>query len=404
MTPLQAAKGALVLGTAEGSARLEPGFEPRALVLWWAAATEGIARGNAGGIGFAAGDTAAAVAWSSADAAEPTATARATDRAALLGVDPQSKAVVLRGDLAGTTLSWAGAAPGSTVHWLALAGDAVTRARAGDAAGRVRLGFRPALVLVAPAGTGPGLLAGIGAATADGQAGTSYRSADGAPEGEVAGAQLPDAAIVIPADRDSLAAAERVRLHDDGFEIAQEVVYLAIGGGLVCRVGTADSPRSPSRKRVRRVGFRPDALLLFTWGLSPRDHPSDIGRLCVGAAAGCAGCAGWDDRDVDARPTTTHAVSSTRDVVVVTNTQTGGVHAAATLASLDVDGFTLDWRASDGPARQLAYVALAGRLPGRLAKLLGVVSRLVPETRPRVIDVPDPPGVARDAVEDPKAL
>jgi hypothetical protein len=404
MNPLRAATGALVLGTPDGSVRLEPGFEPRALVLWWAAAADGVARGNAGGIGFAAGDTSAAVAWASADAAEPTASATATDRTALLGVDPASKAAVTRGEVAGTALRWSGAAPGSTVHWLALAGDAITRARAGHTAGRVRLGFRPALVLVAPTSSGAGLLAGLGAATAGAQVGTSYRSADGMPESDVAGVQLAGAAVVIPADRNTIEAAEPVRFHDDGFEVGREVVYLALGGGLVCRVGTAASPRRPARGRVRRVGFRPDALLLFTWGLSAREQPSDIGRLSIGAATAVAqGSAGWDDRDVPVRPTSTHSRSSTREAVVVANTQTGGIHASASVASLDVDGFTLDWAVSDGPARQVAYVALAGRRPGRLAKLLGVVSRLVPDTRPRVLDVPETPAVAGDAVEDPEA-
>src|SRR4051794_34657807 len=36
--------------------------------------------------------------------------------------------------------------------------------------------------------------------------------------------------------------------------------------------------------------------------------------------------------------------------------------------------------------------------------MLGVVARLVRDTRPRIFDVPDPPRVGRDAVEDPEAL
>ena len=56
--------------------------------------------------------------------------------------------------------------------------------------------------------------------------------------------------------------------------------------------------------------------------------------------------------------------------VTVTNTQTGGIHAAAALASIDRDGFTLDWTSSDGLQREFAYVALAARDRSGLGRLL----------------------------------
>src|SRR5205085_10597036 len=124
------------------------------------------------------------------------------------------------------------------------------------------------------------------------------------------------------------------RLRGGGVGGAGGVGGRAGAGGFACRVGAAASPRRAARSRVRRGGFRPDAVLVFRWGLSAREHPTDIGRLSLGAAAGRSGAAAWDDRDVDARPATTHSVSSTRDVVVVTDTQTGGIHAQASLASM----------------------------------------------------------------------
>ena len=75
-------------------------------------------------------------------------------------------------------------------------------------------------------------------------------------------------------------------------------------------------------------------------------------------ARGEAGCVSWDDRNVDAPETAKHVRSSGAHVLVVADTRTGGIHAQAELVSLDEGGFTLDWTASDGTAREFVYVAL----------------------------------------------
>jgi hypothetical protein len=385
-SPFAAAKGAFVVEAGTGRQALSLGFEPSAVIFWWGeTAAEGVARGNSGGLGFCAAQQAAA-SWVSADGVTPTQTASCADEVALLGIDPAG-AISIRGDVAlapdGFAVAWS-PSPSSawTVHYLALGGSdlaaAVDWLESPRASGRqlVRgLGFEPQLLLLAPTGAETlgrpqrGLIAGIGAASRRAQAGASYVSRDGANEGEVGGAQRSDAVLVATADRAELAALGRLRsFAPGGFEVDWSVVwptphrvpYLAIGG-VRCKVGTARGPVSPGTKRVR-VGFRPEALLLFTWGLSPRNEPTDIGRLCIGGAtAEALGCVSWDDRDVPATTTSTHVCSSTRDVLLVTNTQTGGIHAAASTASFDRRGFTLDWGDSDGHERELAYVALAGR-------------------------------------------
>jgi hypothetical protein len=349
------------------------GFEPKAVVLWWTRqADDGVAPGNSGGIGFWAGGRACAAAWASVDNAEPTRTIRIADDEVVLGL--AETGVALRGRLAATPsgfdIAWKGEDPW-LVHYLALGG--ALSAQVGWLSDKVTTGFEPDLVFVSPVAVARrgeierGLLAGFGAAASSGQVGTSYASRDGAAHADVGGMQTRDAAVVAVESRHAVEALGRVALSPTGFALGWErtwpeprfVPYLAIGG-VRCAVGTALSPAAPGRRSMRKVGFRPEALLLFSWGLGPRSEPADIGRLCVGAATDDAvGCAGWDDRDVAGSTSATHVCSSRDRVLLVVNTQTGDLHAAAELCSLDRRGFTLAWPVSDGFEREYAFVALA---------------------------------------------
>jgi hypothetical protein len=398
MPTLHAAKGVFVTGSDSLQHVGGVGFQPAVVIAWWTRQeNDGIVLGNRGGMGFWAAEPAcAAVAWASDDGAIPTATARVHDAAALLGLDRAGDGVAMRATVAsfdadGFTLAWdvQPTAPW-TVHYLALGGPAVTDARVGWVSAPTSPGRQtvpldridPDLVLFLPTAASvrgasvEGLSLGIGAVAGKRQAAAGFVSRNGADAGDVGGAQRTDAAIMAVADRAALSCLGTVSVA--GAEVAIdwvatpaepiEVPYLAVEG-VRARVGAHVSPTEPGSRATRGVGFRPDALLLLTWGLHPSTEPTDIGRLCLGGATSPAtcGCAGWDDRDTDARPANTHVSSSTRDAVVVTNTQTGGVHAAASLRSIDDDGFTLDWHTSDGFRREVVFVALAGREPWRPA-------------------------------------
>ena len=395
MRALHAAKGTFTADAATPSQPVDGlGFAPRAVIAWWTRQErEGVASGNRGGLAFwAAGTGTAAVAWASDDGASPTRTTRLADSAAFLGLEHASvqepaKARIASFDQDGFTLSW-DTRPEATwiVHYLALGGPAVTGARVGWLTPNVSLeAARRDLVLFTPAppelrAPSSPLSIGIGAAAGRRQAAAGYLSRNGTDAGEVAGAQRDDAAIVVVRDTTAPATVGRtvrrglrdvaLRWSSAGPE-AERVAYLALEG-VRCKVGVEVSPPSPATKATDGIGFRPDALLFFSWGLHAKRETTDIGRLCIGGATSpaAAGCAGWDDRDVDARPSTTHVCSSTSDVLIVTNTQTGGIHAAAALASIDRDGFTLDWTSSDGLQREFAYVALAARDRSGLGRLL----------------------------------
>ncbi|MFL5679534.1 MAG: hypothetical protein ACJ77B_02950 [Chloroflexota bacterium] len=371
--PFRAATGSFVVEPGVERSAVELGFAPGALMCWWG--QDG--GGNAGGVGFAS-EAQVATCWASADAATPTRTTRAVADAGVLALDPAGE-VALRGELelatSGFAVNWSTPARSRwTVRYLALGGvvaasgaiESPTAASTVDTA----LGSRPDGVLVAPTGAEAldrperGLTAAVGAAGRRGQAGSAYISLNGADEPDVAGSQRRDAAVAVPAGVADIAALARLAMTRDGFTSEWETVwptarlvpYLALGG-VRCKVGLAAAPS----ERVR-VGFRPDALLAFSWGLSGRTEPAHIGRLCIGAATPeGGGCLSWDDRNVGGGPSSTHVHSSDSDLLVVTDTQTGGVHAAASVKSFDRRGFTLEWTTSDRIDRELVWVALAAR-------------------------------------------
>jgi hypothetical protein len=367
VTSFNAAKG--VLTTAVGAETISGlGFRPLAVVAWWSRQDgHGTEHGNRGGIGFWTAAECASVAWASEDAASPTRTRHIAESAALLGLAGPGGDVAMRAgvdtfDVDGLTLRWA-TRPSETwvIHFLALGGASLRSAGVGwtseaPTAGGVDAvleGLRADLVLVLPV-AGPTI--GIGAASRRGRAAAGYAARDGSAPGVVTGAQRSDAAIVSV----------------DGQP--RRACYLALEG-VRATVGIDSSPTRPGTKRTR-AGFRPDALLLFSWGLAASHEPKAIGRLCLGGASGIeSGCSSWDDRNVEAGETATHAHSSTEHALVVTDTQTGGIHARAKLVSVDERGFTLDWTESDGKSREFAYVTLTGRRPDgparRLARALG---------------------------------
>lgn len=362
-------------------------FDPAAVIAWWTRqGHHGIGFENAGGIGLWTKQATRSVAWISEDAQPAARVRRVADTSALLGLGRGTEGVTMRAELesvgrARLTLRFT-IAPREpwTVHLLALGGASV-RARLGETdppdTPRTELeldDLRPDLVLFVP-GTGPvappALEVTIGAAAGSGQAVAGYSVKHGSPPGAVVAAQRGDAATILPpADGDSVRVGRlRARSRHDAYLEFQgaardwpAALYLALEG-VRASVGTDVSPRVPGLRRTK-VGFRPEALLAFSLGLSPASRPRGIGRLCLGGATPKAsGCAGWDDRNVKAERTSTHVLSSVEHLLVVADTRTGGVHAQAKLAAVDGRGFTLDWERSDGESREFVFVALGGRGP-----------------------------------------
>ena len=373
LTELLAAKGAFTTTGDERQRIGGLGFRPVAVVSWWACQpTPGSTRGNRGGIGFWAEGGSASVAWASRDGETSTGTSQLGERAALVGLDRDGVALALKAvvdsvDDDGLTLHYE-TLPSErwTVHFLALGGSAngevgwtatpprPSRVRHSDA--------RSSLVLLVPAPIQSGVVVrdlaiAFGAEATHGRAVAGYFCRHGDIPGRPTGAQRSDAArLDWPEGR------------------GHRYCYLRVDG-VHAKVSTDVSPAAPGVTHTR-VGFRPEALVLFSWGLSPSTLWKTMGRLCVGGVSGDeSGCVSWDDRDDDPAETVTHVWSSTDHALGIADSQTGTLHAQATVAALDDRGFALDW-ISDGKRREFAYVALAARDPrGRVRKALDRLPR-----------------------------
>jgi hypothetical protein len=164
---------------------------------------------------------------------------------------------------------------------------------------------------------------------------------------------------------------------EEGSSVPRQVLCLALAGAR-CKVGGGSSPATPARRAVRGMGFQPRALVCFSWGLAASAAASHIGRLSLGGATSSSrqGAVCWDDRNTGDSATATHVQSSTEDVLMVSDTRTGGLHASATVAGFNRRGVTLEWTRSDGPRRQFLYVAIGSPRRRRVALLGDLLSRL----------------------------
>lgn len=397
-------------GAAQGRRHIENiGFRPRALLLWWSLQADfGTALGNRGGIGVTAGSSeAAATAWA-ADDVTPGVLSRWSGNTALLGFDgPLATGPALGGNASwtddGFVLEHVDDTVGTWhVHYLALGGaelrHAVVRPCPLERSGRAAvggLGFKPDLLLFLPAAGGnpsepeSGLVQAIGAASAvEAQVSASFTASVHDSRISVSGTQRTGAVVALadPTGSGDLTAYARVVSFDsDGFTLEARLrgsaplplACLALAGGRYA-VRQAAAPRTPKRTVSRGIGFEPSGLLAFTWGLEASAEVKDIGRLCLGAASARldAGCVTWAVRNRRAWPPEPRVRSTTECLVEVLDTRSGNLHARASLESVRLDQFTLEWHVPDGSRRAFAYVAFGSAArPRRFGDLLRDVFR-----------------------------
>ncbi len=365
-------------------------FRPRALLLWWACESDPVtALGNLGGIGIAAdASSQACLAWAADDRSAPGVLGRwGADEAFLAPSDPSGAqrlggAVRFADD--GFHLELRGESPETwRIHYLALGGSELRSAevttlrldRPGSQSVR-GLRSRPDFLLflpgagASPSPLAPGLGPAIGMATGPrAQAAAGFDARVDGTETVARGALRNDAVVALPEPSDSweyASLAHLVSLDEDGFTLATSasqqpalpLACLALSGGRYA-VGLGRSARPPRRRLRERVGFRPSGLLLFTSGLDAKREPRDIGRLCVGAAAGnrSIGSVTWSVRSRRWWPLEPRSRSTDESVLEVLDTTSGTLHAQAVLEHVDSSGFRLGWPVVDHNPRNFAYVA-----------------------------------------------
>jgi hypothetical protein len=137
------------------------------------------------------------------------------------------------------------------------------------------------------------------------------------------------------------------------------LVVLALGG-VNLKVGTFAARTSTGNQVVTGLGAQPlAALFMSTWQASTGTVASPARLTFSGARSTNA----WDDAEASnpsgSRSITGHHTSAAEIFAAISGVTSGAptLLAAATLTSLDTDGFTWSWSSTDGTAAEIVYAA-----------------------------------------------
>lgn len=139
------------------------------------------------------------------------------------------------------------------------------------------------------------------------------------------------------------------------------VYYLAVGGAEVsAKAGTFTLPTSGTSQAVSGVGFQPEAVIA-AYGATGADTAVSHHRFGFGVAAAdlTQSCYFISGRDLVGSSQKARAAQSATFLYAIEPT-TDGVDAAATLGSMDADGFTVNISDNPGSALEVGYLALEG--------------------------------------------
>lgn len=130
--------------------------------------------------------------------------------------------------------------------------------------------------------------------------------------------------------------------------------------GVPLKVGTFTANTSTGSQAVTGIGGTPlAALFASTWQATTGTQAAP-GTIAI---SGAAGSNAWDDAQASnasgSRSNTGHHTAASEVFVTLAGAASGSptIVAAATLTSLDSDGWTWNWTATDGTAAEIVYVA-----------------------------------------------
>lgn len=159
-----------------------------------------------------------------------------------------------------------------------------------------------------------------------------------------------------------------VSMDSDGFTInittalgtASVVGFMAIKGGQ-WKVGNATQKTSTGNKSTTGVGFTPRGMIFGTVCDTTTSGVSTNARLCVGASTGASNNVSlWTgDADNSALMVTDTNMSSSKCIFMGTEGVLAAVttQAEANIDTFDSDGFTLNWTTADATSRAFGFVA-----------------------------------------------
>lgn len=367
------------------------GFTPKALILYGVGATDPDVFNTAAfieGLGFTTGPTNSYAQTAVASASSSTGAYRRVEACAFIQANVSATAIIRRADLAsfdadGFTLNWTIALTNGahdTIHYLALGGDDLTGAKAVNwqmptvtgINAVTGAGFMPDMVMHAHAGgvttvggnASTAAALGLGAMTATDQWASGFFTSSTSAH---ARNQESDKCLTLINSAGTITAQARFASMDaDGFSTsfgiaataAFQVISLCLKGGKY-KAGRIlkSTAAAPASQPVTGVGFAPGALLLAGVQDISRAAPLSSGGVAYGLGAS-DGTSEWGAALYGAATATRTNISKTTKVYEKVNNGSKVIDAEADLASMDADGFTLDWTTNDAVETSILYLAI----------------------------------------------
>lgn len=371
------------------------GETPKALILWtMGAVDETFSRSYRFAIGASDGTSSESSGASSEDNPNPNASRRVAYKA--LTIVQWNEALLAEADLvswdaAQFTLNWTtNDNRRYVIHYMAIGGDEVQAKvrdwvmQSGSTGNQsvAGFGFQPELVIhfhigagftTAPPAMTTHAIHGLGVMDASGNQWhtTFFTWHNASPRSDTQRYQRTTSTLAgIRADLTLAKEASFVSMDPDGFTIdwttmdsAASRVYSLALAGLLVRVGSFDkSIVTPTAlQSVTGVGFTPRLVLLQSFQSSANTAVIGNSYYGIGASnlARQASSAIEDTNDLS--PSSVHSIDKASKVFIKVDDQNQVIQAEANLASMDTDGFTLDWTTNDAAATQMLYVALSPR-------------------------------------------
>lgn len=139
------------------------------------------------------------------------------------------------------------------------------------------------------------------------------------------------------------------------------MAYLCLAdsaGGTTFKAGTETQKTSTGTKATTGLGFAPGALIVAGIGKTNVAGASqNDDYLSIGAYDGTIHAAWWRGSKSSQNPTST-ATRYVTDKILTHSQPPSTTDAEASVASLDSDGFTLNWTTADATARAFGYLAI----------------------------------------------
>lgn len=387
---VQVASGSFTLDPADGPQVVTSlGLVPKVVFFFGALPTAGVTEVSMFGVADAKGRQ-WAMACRNNDAVNPTQADRAWDSTLCIASTDGNGALVERAAWGSVTHDGFALqvtspfAASRRIHYLALGGDDVDAfvgkfdATASTGTQAVTgVGFEPSCVLFSAAlnNTTEGVYGDetrftLGAMTALAQWCMGENGDDAASPSLESGVARTDAALVRinPFSLTTTMLVAYSSMDVDGFTINKSVApgvsvrcgFVALGGSAQYALGAFNQPTSTGAQAITGVGFEPLAELFASAGRTASTSVTAGSRTMVGAAISSSNRRAYATTAQNnvATSNTARDISESAALIACSDGGTPTRLATADFTSQDANGFTLNWSAADGTARQNLFFAV----------------------------------------------